>query len=535
MDKNNIDSENDKLKYFSVDLKKIQELEPRLNFLFVVHNDIEMDEMLHSMNTLDGYGKLLKYIDACGSKQSYFIGKFFEYDIVLMQTADMGYSEVDAVINTLNSAIAIFKPRFIVMPGIAAGMDKEINIGDVVIAKQIIGYEIKKIGKKENILRCPSYYSHRMFNLFNGIPTLDFNMKWECELTDENEIINKSPKIYKGIMLSGEKLLDNRNFKKQLLLEFKEAKALDMEGLGVASASIFNRVYDWIVIKGISDLGDGKKKTNKDKNQKFAMQNAIKVLKEVFNDTTSFGKDELKLDYAEYRMKKVMISSSQCEKGENLELTSSFLKRLSAKLIESDIKIISGYGLGVGPEIMTGIFEGLLKKNVEIKKYSQYFAIYPFPRIEKRLSSYCEERSKSQDFALESYKKVNRDMLCNNAKIFIFAFGQKLKDGVPTCAEGMFEELDYALKNKALIIPIGATGSTAKKIYEKTTENDDSIKKYYAEYFLNRKKEYGIEINIEDRLRQYLEDLKYINIKNLTFENIDNIVDVTIKLINTYG
>ena len=537
--------------YLDIDSDKMMKLEPILNFLFIVHNDIEMNEMLKSLKSLDGYGKILKYVDSIGSKQSYFIGKFYEYDIVLMQTADMGYAEVNSTINLLNSAIALFRPKFIVMPGIAAGIDDDINIGDVVIVNKVYGYEAEKRKLNEIIGRYPSYCSPRMFNLFNGIPNLIFNkileryIEIDLNNNQENEfsdnfvrtistIPNTKPKIEKGTMISGEKLLDDPIYRKELKNKFKEAKALDMEGLGLASASIFNRVYDWIIIKGISDLGDGTKNINKNYNQIFAMKNVIRVLKEIFNNQNSFSKEEMKVDYRQHCLKKVLISSCLCEKSDKYNAATLFLEKLAYKLILNDMKVVFGYGLGAGPLIMTGIYEGIKIKGIDKINYDRYFSVYPFPILDFETQNNFNSKSPSKA-DLDSFKSINREMLCENVNVFIFAFGEKLNDDNKlSYAEGMEAELNFAVKNNALILPIGATCKTARKIYELTTKDSFAVEKYYRNYFINKQSEYGFEFDLNEKLNQYLICLSELNDEKFLL-NVDNIIDKIIETVKKYS
>lgn len=123
--------------------EKVNELEPLLNFLFVVHNEVEMSEMQKIITPLDGYGVILDYIEE-ECMQHFFLGKFFKYNIILAKTSDMGSKNVNSVINVINRAIQIFKPRYIIMPGISAGLDDKIKVGDVIIADKIIGFESEK-------------------------------------------------------------------------------------------------------------------------------------------------------------------------------------------------------------------------------------------------------------------------------------------------------------------------------------------------------------------------------------------------------
>jgi nucleoside phosphorylase len=88
------------------------------------------------------------------------------------------------------------------------------------------------------------------------------------------------PKVHFGLMLSGEKLADNINFREQLRQLEPEAIGGEMEGAGLYAAAERNHV-DWIVIKAISDWADGKKKYKKSQRQQIAEENAIQLVMHV--------------------------------------------------------------------------------------------------------------------------------------------------------------------------------------------------------------------------------------------------------------
>ncbi len=529
---------------------KVEEVEPLINFLFIVHNEVEMSEMQKILTPLYGFGVILDYLEE-ECMQHFFIGKFFKYNVVLTKTSDMGGRNVNSVINVINRAIQVFRPRYIIMPGIAAGLDDDLNIGDVIIADKMIGYESEKIAPAEIIGRYPEFRSPRLFNLFCSANVQTFNLFLQSEIQREmnknkldesetavdcikncpknkekefswNEFIENScfPKVYTGNFISGEKLLDNATYRSYLKARFKETVALDMEGAGVASASTFNRVYDWLVIKGISDLGDGNKGNNKTLRQSYAMKNVILVLKKVFDNELSFPESTLK-QVKGFSRKNVLISSSQCENGENFNVTPTFIEELSKQLIINQFNVITGYGLGVGPSVLFGIFEGCSQLRLSSHEYTDRFQCFAFPRGE-----FENPESKEK---LEKCKVKNREILCSNAKIAIFVFGNKKGKDV---ADGMLKELDLATENNALILPVGCTGGTARKIYQKVI-NDTEY--YFKRYFTDRNKYSAISENVEDDLKNYLKKLRVLNEVVVEDTHIDEIVKRIIEIIKIYG
>jgi hypothetical protein len=77
--------------------------------------------------------------------------------------------------------------------------------------------------------------------------------------------------------LSGEKLIDNIDYRDSLLDREPEALGGEMEGGGLYVAAVEKNV-DWCVVKAVCDFADGKKRENKTRNQKEAAHNAAKFV-----------------------------------------------------------------------------------------------------------------------------------------------------------------------------------------------------------------------------------------------------------------
>ena len=74
-------------------------------------------------------------------------------------------------------------------------------------------------------------------------------------------------------MLTGEKLVDNVDYRKQLVKFESEAEGAEMERAGLYVSSYDNKV-DWIVTKAICDLADGDKGV--DKGSPYQMRNIVR-------------------------------------------------------------------------------------------------------------------------------------------------------------------------------------------------------------------------------------------------------------------
>ena len=88
-----------------------------------------------------------------------------------------------------------------------------------------------------------------------------------------NQIKWGGAKVRPGLLLSGEKLIDDKDYRDQLIALQVEAVGGEMEGAGLYVASAEHKI-DWIVIKAICDWADGNKSINKTQRQKIAAKNA---------------------------------------------------------------------------------------------------------------------------------------------------------------------------------------------------------------------------------------------------------------------
>ena len=105
-----------------------------------------------------------------------------------------------------------------------------------------------ELAKNNNIQRGPIAPSNPiLLNRFSNVDTWEFPLPHEAPASCEI-----------GPILSGEKLIDNPEFKAFLFEQYPQAIGGEMEGTGLFATS--TRVgLPWILVKGICDWGDGKK------------------------------------------------------------------------------------------------------------------------------------------------------------------------------------------------------------------------------------------------------------------------------------
>jgi nucleoside phosphorylase len=184
----------------------------------------------------------------------------------------MGAIGDGSVILATEQAQRLWNPKAIIMVGIAFGKDPtKQKIGDVLVASQIISYEQQRVGE-EIIYRGSIPPSNTiLLNRFENV------QNWQFARPDGSYC-----SLIVGSILSGEKLVDNPDFKATLFQQFPQAVGGEMEGAGLCAAS--GRVGTaWILVKSICDWGDGKKHK---KHQPLAAATAANLVHYVLSQKT---------------------------------------------------------------------------------------------------------------------------------------------------------------------------------------------------------------------------------------------------------
>lgn len=169
--------------------------------------------------------------------------------------------------------LEIWNPKAVIMVGIAFGKDfREQKIADVLVATEIIDYEVTRIGLDGIVDRGTRPPSNR-----NLLSLFEQAYEWQFYRPD-----NSLCQLIAGPILSGEKLIDNSEFKAELFQRFPHAKGGEMEGIGFCSAAnSLNK--PWILVKAICDWADGSKN---DKHQPLAAAASVSLVHNVLSQRT---------------------------------------------------------------------------------------------------------------------------------------------------------------------------------------------------------------------------------------------------------
>lgn len=188
---------------------------------------------------------------------------------IIHTICEMGASGIGASQQRTRDAIEHWQPRAVIAVGIAFGLDEtKQKIGDVLVSAQIQDYELGRLNNDGTITPRGDKPSSTniLLNRFRQVNT----SKSRCD-TDW-------PNVQFGLILTGQKLVDNLSYRESLKALFPEAIGGEMEGVGLYVSASAAKV-DWIVIKAICDWGHNKNQADKDAWQKLAANNAARVLK----------------------------------------------------------------------------------------------------------------------------------------------------------------------------------------------------------------------------------------------------------------
>jgi nucleoside phosphorylase len=166
-------------------------------------------------------------------------------------------------------AIAYFKPSVVLFVGVAGGI-KDVALGDVVAATKVYGYES---GKANDKFEPRPDVGLSTYNLIQRAMAEAKKPDWLQRL---KSIPNPEPSVYVAPIAAGEKVVASSkswlwNF---LRSNYGDAVAVEMEGRGLLQATHANQQVSALIIRGISDLIDGKSEADKAGWQKIAARHA---------------------------------------------------------------------------------------------------------------------------------------------------------------------------------------------------------------------------------------------------------------------
>ncbi|WP_416668728.1 GUN4 domain-containing protein [Egbenema bharatensis] len=195
----------------------------------------DLQEEMHPQGTIYERGKFI------ASGQTWEVG-----------IAEVGAGNAGAAVEA-ERAITYFKPDVLFFVGIAGGI-KDVAIGDVVAATKVYGYESGKVGDQFFTRPALGQSAHALVQRARAEARKE---EWLQRLSNQP---TSKPHVFVAPIAAGEKVIASKesdvfNF---IRASYNDAIAVEMEGFGFLSAAFAYPELKAIVIRGISDLVDGK-------------------------------------------------------------------------------------------------------------------------------------------------------------------------------------------------------------------------------------------------------------------------------------
>jgi nucleoside phosphorylase len=195
----------------------------------------------------------------------YTTGLFLSWQVCVAQVAPGNSS---AALET-ERAVQHFNPDIALFVGIAGGV-KDVQLGDVVAGTKMYGYESG--ADREHFQPRPEVFltSYPLIQEANLVARTE---EWLGRIS--GELAENTPRAFVGSIAAGAKVIKSSEgaVAKLLRENYGDTLAVEMEGEGFMRAAHANKV-DSMVVRGISDLLDGKAEADRSGSQEIAANHA---------------------------------------------------------------------------------------------------------------------------------------------------------------------------------------------------------------------------------------------------------------------
>jgi len=365
-----------------------------------------------------------------------FIASEQEWEVGIVE---VGAGNAGAAVEA-ERAIAYFQPEILLFVGIAGGI-KDVAIGDVVAATDVYGYESGKVGDSQQFFIRPKV-GKSAYALVQRAKAEARKGEWLQRLSSQP---SPQPRVFVAPIAAGEKVLaSTKSDIFQFLKDsYNDAVAVEMEGFGFLSAVFAYPEIKAIVIRGISDLIEGKNEDSKKSGQKPEPIRQEKAS----HHASAFAFEMLSkweivsLDFRKFSNSEPIIEQSrattvkepsfpQLDREKTYERfilrTEESIKILKQLENRDANKVISLVGLG-------GIGKTALCHHISTQAYNK-----------KIIKKIIWIRAKKQQFELSSFKQESR------ARESTLTYEQTLREiscQIPEITNHIREDIDYLYKH----------------------------------------------------------------------------------------
>ena len=159
----------------------------------------------------------------------------------------------------------VFSVDAIINTGIAGSLNKNINIGDIVLSTDVVQHDMDATGfgyRKGQIPQMPVFF----FNADDNLRRL------AAEVCKE---VNPDIQVFEGRIASGDQFVCDQDVKNRIVSEFS-AYATEMEGAAIGQAAYLNEI-PFLVVRAISDKADGSAQMDYSEFEEAAVDHSVRL------------------------------------------------------------------------------------------------------------------------------------------------------------------------------------------------------------------------------------------------------------------
>lgn len=210
-----------------------------------------------------------------------FASGYGVWDVLIVETGQGNASAADET----RRAIAYFKPDVVLFVGVAGGL-KDVQIGDVVAGTKVYNYAS---GKDEDVFKPRPDMGRSTYDM----EQLARSVRRDWLRRHQTDSQKLAPRAFVAPIAAGESVVGSTQSGTAQLLKqnYGDALAVEMEGFGFLEAARISQGLPAMVIRGVSDLLNGKAAADASGSQELAARHASQFAFELLAkmDALQFG------------------------------------------------------------------------------------------------------------------------------------------------------------------------------------------------------------------------------------------------------
>lgn len=196
------------------------------------------------------------------AKMEFFEGMLKGKPVVVVRS---GIGKVNAAVCT-QILVDEFQVDTVINTGIAGSLNADINIGDIVISKDVLHHDMDAVN-----------FGYPL----GQIPQMDvFSFEADQELADLAEQVcrrvNPEVSVFRGRIVSGDQFIAEKSVKERLITNFG-GYCTEMEGAAIAQTAYLNQI-PFVILRAISDKADDSASMDYPTFERQAAEHCVKLV-----------------------------------------------------------------------------------------------------------------------------------------------------------------------------------------------------------------------------------------------------------------